>query len=1369
MKNSQSETNLVINQPDLEIESESQIKFSNQNKKKTNFQTKSLGKSKSKSKTFHIHPQKKPQPLKLQKVSKPYHLNDEPIHTCTAQNSDYSRESLDIDLNLNLHCADINDQKIIPYTCIDVDKETSSTITLKPNKHKKLIAVSDSSFSSSSVSSRSSESTQSSNNLQSNSRSTKKEKVHQKEYLSKSTATKFDEKILIKLNQENELLQRKNESAELRRTSSARSLRSTGRNKFSLGLSLHQGGSNTGSNTPPICKTFPNSKVGSQTGLNRAKSFGIDSIYTDGGLIDYNKLNQLNIEKLLIMDSNNQNSSNKQNQNASANANTTNFTNDPYFSSINNSYTNTSSVSSANNVTSKASSFFGFWRGSSNNSEQDNSGGKYTSIAADTPVDEKDDFFGSNYEPVGACDFSTSMANEQNKIDSSTHARSRNGSDRDQVGSNGLNGPTPAQLKDLQASHIPVELKGGNMGVINITTGLHNGHSGTASPNLQKSGAATPTSLSGFSSLFSMNSTLTGSNNNINPASSNNTNSNIPLSKNNSTGNSNLSSFTSTTASMANSLLKRSNSQNRPAGHHQPLSNQDSFGQRTRSAALGHGRHQHHFSSSNNSNNLTNNNNEVLRQQDAQAIQWSIWSKALNDFESFSKKNPKNLSTLVYNGIPHHFRAMAWQLLSGAHKSAFKEKYITLLKQDSPNEKLINRDISRTYPEHPNFKKDGPGRDCLFNVMKAYSLVDPEVGYCQGLCFIVGLLLMHVPEEDAFAIFCEMMLNRKFGLRDLYKPGMHQLGLNIFLLQGLLQELAPDLHSHFIAQGLEASSFSSSWFLTIFTTTFTIKCCSRIIDCLLLDGPEIVFKVALAVLLAEKDKLKTLDMEHILDYLNKQAPKMYDNDPSLLIQKSQQYKIDLKDRKIRRWEKEYTEKKNKEAEEQVEVRRLRDENRELRERVEALDKENGSLARQLASLKINHALQQEKELIIKKELNTVRRHAKKMSGGNAEETGKHAILGNSQSSPGVDNITQHQSDMKVPGTHGTDSNGMNTPNHTLNQSFSSESGPPHLTQSANLYSDEFVLQLQQELIASRLKEATLAESIKDLEARCETAEKKNAENSKDKQLLQLQEELVKSKQRFAESQATVTALRSRLDNLQQAWSNAISKITNAGESTNGHGRIGIIDTNEHSLTREAYLERELMSIRLLEAKSLADNRDQNEKILELEHWCERLNKQIASNEDERAELRFRVLKYEKAELNREEYSGLECSSTRRSSSSKGLSRNVSNSDDKYDKGTKDEKNNQTAQQTTESDETTHINRVKALRQKTSKSSRNTSPVTVPNVPEILPLSVSSLPTEVTPTVTGKKNSQSYLEQKIVVGKNDDGDVETNGNLGESRI
>ena len=58
---------------------------------------------------------------------------------------------------------------------------------------------------------------------------------------------------------------------------------------------------------------------------------------------------------------------------------------------------------------------------------------------------------------------------------------------------------------------------------------------------------------------------------------------------------------------------------------------------------------------------------------------------------------------------------------------------------------VIRRDIARTYPEHDFFKKkDGVGQESLFNVMKAYSIHDREVGYCQGSAFIVGLLLMQV-------------------------------------------------------------------------------------------------------------------------------------------------------------------------------------------------------------------------------------------------------------------------------------------------------------------------------------------------------------------------------------------------------------------------------------------------------------------------------------------------------------------------------------------------------------------------------------------------------------------------------------------------
>ena len=51
----------------------------------------------------------------------------------------------------------------------------------------------------------------------------------------------------------------------------------------------------------------------------------------------------------------------------------------------------------------------------------------------------------------------------------------------------------------------------------------------------------------------------------------------------------------------------------------------------------------------------------------------------------------------------------------------------------------------RTFPGHPYFSRAlGAGQLSLFNLLKAYSLIDTEVGYCQGLSFVAGILLMHV-------------------------------------------------------------------------------------------------------------------------------------------------------------------------------------------------------------------------------------------------------------------------------------------------------------------------------------------------------------------------------------------------------------------------------------------------------------------------------------------------------------------------------------------------------------------------------------------------------------------------------------------------
>jgi hypothetical protein len=74
---------------------------------------------------------------------------------------------------------------------------------------------------------------------------------------------------------------------------------------------------------------------------------------------------------------------------------------------------------------------------------------------------------------------------------------------------------------------------------------------------------------------------------------------------------------------------------------------------------------------------------------------------------------------MIRTGVPVHFRPLLWQCLAKIDTSNIKQKYVEYMKMTSPCEKVIRRDISRTYPEHEFFKeKHGIGQERLFNVIK---------------------------------------------------------------------------------------------------------------------------------------------------------------------------------------------------------------------------------------------------------------------------------------------------------------------------------------------------------------------------------------------------------------------------------------------------------------------------------------------------------------------------------------------------------------------------------------------------------------------------------------------------------------------------
>ncbi|CAG8759879.1 11418_t:CDS:2, partial [Dentiscutata erythropus] len=137
--------------------------------------------------------------------------------------------------------------------------------------------------------------------------------------------------------------------------------------------------------------------------------------------------------------------------------------------------------------------------------------------------------------------------------------------------------------------------------------------------------------------------------------------------------------------------------------------------------------------------------NQIL-QEDPKARRMSIQGMAeiRASFERVhSEAVEANVEDDIDWGIPQSLRGMIWQLMSKSKDSELEATYAQLLKETSPHEKMILRDLNRTFPKHEYFQdQDGIGQEGLFNVVKAYSLYDKEVGYCQGISFIVGPLLL---------------------------------------------------------------------------------------------------------------------------------------------------------------------------------------------------------------------------------------------------------------------------------------------------------------------------------------------------------------------------------------------------------------------------------------------------------------------------------------------------------------------------------------------------------------------------------------------------------------------------------------------------
>ena len=203
-------------------------------------------------------------------------------------------------------------------------------------------------------------------------------------------------------------------------------------------------------------------------------------------------------------------------------------------------------------------------------------------------------------------------------------------------------------------------------------------------------------------------------------------------------------------------------------------------------------------------------------------------------------------------------------------KNNFYKKILSLTKEaynkDKKFKKItdeISRDIHRTFNTE-KFRK-GNGRQMLKNILTSLGFVRPEIGYCQGMNFIVGALVNLIDnEEKCFWIFLTFIDNIRLNL--LYLKNMPDFLIRVYQLKYFIELYFPKLYNHLRRTQINIEFFFTKWLLTIFSNYFPFELLYQVWDVFIIDKWKALFKFCMIILFFMKEDMMKMDLNQFSQY-----------------------------------------------------------------------------------------------------------------------------------------------------------------------------------------------------------------------------------------------------------------------------------------------------------------------------------------------------------------------------------------------------------------------------------------------------------------------------------------------------------------------
>ncbi|KAB7506745.1 TBC1 domain family member 12 [Armadillidium nasatum] len=231
-------------------------------------------------------------------------------------------------------------------------------------------------------------------------------------------------------------------------------------------------------------------------------------------------------------------------------------------------------------------------------------------------------------------------------------------------------------------------------------------------------------------------------------------------------------------------------------------------------------------------------------------------------------RHHKKCQDLWWTGLPSCVRGKVWKLAIGNELQITKELYSKLVQRsldklstldvnksfdtdikEAKNQestlKLIQLDVSRTFPHLCIFQDGGPFHDPLHNILGAYVLYRPDVGYVQGMSFIAATLLLNMEESEAFIYFSNL-INRSPHMA-FFTVDQHVMQAYFATFEEVLHENLPQVAGHLKNLNILPNMYFLDWVLTVFSRSFPLDVSARIWDIYLRDGEEFFFRAGLGL------------------------------------------------------------------------------------------------------------------------------------------------------------------------------------------------------------------------------------------------------------------------------------------------------------------------------------------------------------------------------------------------------------------------------------------------------------------------------------------------------------------------------------------